>query len=102
MTPPEFILARVAEQRDCCDGTGEYSACSDLSDFAESSLAAFRAIVEIHATEHGEDGYCRSCLTDRAGWRDEWCPDMFPCETIRALASVWSDHPDYNPEWKVS
>ena len=24
----------------------------------------------------------------------------WPCPQIRALAAVWSDHPDYRPEWK--
>jgi hypothetical protein len=23
------------------------------------------------------------------------------CETLRALAAVWSNHPDYNPDWAV-
>ena len=24
----------------------------------------------------------------------------YPCDTARLLASVYSDHPDYRPEWK--
>jgi len=24
----------------------------------------------------------------------------WPCETLRALAAVYSDHPDYDPAWK--
>jgi hypothetical protein len=33
------------------------------------------------------------------------CPDgviegAYPCDTARLLAAVYSDHPDYRPEWK--
>ena len=30
----------------------------------------------------------------------DWDPERWPCATVRALAAVWSDHPDYRPEWK--
>ncbi|MFE3081821.1 DUF6221 family protein [Nocardia tengchongensis] len=37
---------------------------------------------------------CVECTGDSA-------PVLWPCEEIRALAAVWSDHPDYRPEWAV-
>ena len=27
--------------------------------------------------------------------------EAFPCPTIRALAAIWSDHPDYDPDWRI-
>jgi hypothetical protein len=35
---------------------------------------------------------CRVCTRDRY-------PQSWPCATVRALAAVWSDHPDYQQEW---
>lgn len=25
---------------------------------------------------------------------------LYPCDTVRAFASAWSDHPDYREEWR--
>jgi hypothetical protein len=30
----------------------------------------------------------------------DWDPERWPCATVRALAVVYGDHPDYRPEWK--
>lgn len=49
-----------------------------------AQVAAMRRIVEWHATGHECTHYL---LTDE------------PCPTLRALASVWADHPDYSDEW---
>lgn len=27
--------------------------------------------------------------------------DMWPCDTLRALAAIWSDHADYDPDWRI-
>ena len=37
---------------------------------------------------------------------DPECPDdltsePWPCRTLRTLTGVWSDHPDYDPEWSL-
>lgn len=33
---------------------------------------------------------------------DTWqMATRWPCPDVRALAAVWSDHPDYDPEWKL-
>jgi hypothetical protein len=51
--------------------------------------AAKRRIIEAHPVEFWYGvGYC------------ETCPSDWPCPTMRALASVYSDHPDFNPAWK--
>lgn len=85
---------------------------------------AKRCIVELHAgqVEHvewfdapgaGRASVCPSC---RPAERTEWHPEvghagvrpegfvasyvMAPCPTLRALAAVYSDHPDYDPIWR--
>jgi hypothetical protein len=60
-------------------------------------VEAKRAILAEHAAL-GE-GYCPRCSQDEeqplpVGW---WVPA--PCPTMRALAGIWSDHPDYHQEW---
>jgi hypothetical protein len=30
------------------------------------------------------------------------CHSRYPCRTIRHLAAIWSDHPDYDQGWAVS
>lgn len=59
-----------------------------------------RRIVDIH---QGAGGYSNltaaSCLM--CGWVGEYDED-WPCETIKALALPYADHPDYQQEWKVA
>ena len=61
-------------------------------------VAAKRAILaeHLHVKTSGSPGFgCRICHQDRdygiygEGW----------CGTIRPVAAVFSDHPDYRPEW---
>ena len=54
-------------------------------------VAAGRAILALHPPKplrHVEADWCHVC---RTGW---------PCKEFRAIAAVYSDHPDYRPEWK--
>lgn len=56
-------------------------------------VAAMRAILADHADD---EGYCSRCWDG-----DSYAPAsrMFPCPTIRSLAAVWSDHPDFHRSW---
>jgi len=56
-------------------------------------VAAKRAILAEHQ-ESASGGYCELCYYGYGG-------GSWPCPTVRALASVYSDHPDYDPEWAV-
>ena len=43
-------------------------------------------------------GSCKAC--------SNYCPECrslvrWPCGTLRLIASIWSDHPDYLPEWSA-
>lgn len=79
-----------------------------------AECAAKRRIVELHRLAHDDDpAYyegrdwnrennglpspwyaCRSCAYEYSD-DDEW-----PCETLLALAAIYSDHEDYRPEWR--
>lgn len=76
-------------------------------------VAAKRAIVELHDRVHdcpvivptkdpsafaGNLGYVSTEHIDE----EDPDPDVTPCTTLRAVAAVWSDHPDYRPEWSVA
>ena len=62
-----------------------------------ADCAAKREIIEEHYSrmEEGQQG-CVLCghYTLDYGWEETG-----PCKTIRALAAVYNDHPDYQPEW---
>jgi hypothetical protein len=53
---------------------------------------AKRRIVGLHGVD--QDGYCACCVYDSGGL------DVWPCLTLRALAAIYADHPDYCGEWK--
>ncbi|MBY8881171.1 DUF6221 family protein [Actinacidiphila acidipaludis] len=42
---------------------------------------------------------CAECRVPEPGW-EHGVPAPFPCRTLRVLATVYSDHPDYQPDWK--
>jgi hypothetical protein len=94
----EFLLARIAEDE------AEAKPMAALEDddrggwaiaYAERVLAecaAKRAIIAEHEwrTVSGETG-CGLCNY----YRDYGWEEVGPCKTIRALAAVYKDHPDY-------
>ena len=121
MTLTEFLLARIAEDEElpgvateriyvCDDGHIEtpteqwddgsdrlpnhYNSWRSVYDPARvlAECAAKRAIVEVHEPFQSETRgeCCWICGPGGAPW---------PCETLRALAKVYADHPDYLPEW---
>ena len=123
MTLTEFLLARVAEDEAVARDAGErrglpYESPLYVVDdnyrhdqvgiYPERVLAeceAKRRIVGIHeldpievyswGTTGGGCGLCdHSCETGG----DTWGHD--PCETLKALALPYADHPDYRQEWK--
>ena len=75
-----------------------------------AECAAKRAIVE----EHGElywfsgargsepTGKCRICAENEESDYEGAPLVAWPCPTLRALASIWADHPAYEAEWRLS
>lgn len=60
-------------------------------------VAAKRAILAEHRIDPELlPGVCYRC---RYGVPAHWEPAAWPCPTLRALAAVWRDHPDYDPSW---
>lgn len=70
-------------------------------------VGAKRAVIAIHdPSRHPDDPssvrWCPVCITGRHGYPEEWGDDPYPCLTLRQLAAVWSDHPDYRQEWAAA
>ncbi|MFC7733428.1 DUF6221 family protein [Actinomadura keratinilytica] len=109
-TPPmddliEFLRARMSEDelvaKQCAaDGPWTAGAEPDRPPVDErvaaylSRLSLARALADIEAKreilrlhEGGDDGRCPTC------------PEESPCTTLRLLAEVYLDHPDYRREW---
>jgi hypothetical protein len=99
----DFVLARIAEkakEADLDENIGHISGRGYAQAMAE--CAAMRKIVELHAVtvervwENSWDGPAKQ-VDERSCAICGWVPDA--CDTIRALASAWSDHPDWREEW---
>lgn len=110
MTLTEFVEARITElevvARDALAPLGEgprrdfYSTVGPHGDdwglctfhvpparvFAECE--AKRRIVQLHGNDWNPRGKCATC--DEVG----------PCDTLRALALPYADHPDYDEAWR--
>ena len=103
ITIAEFLLARTAE--DEAEAQGHLGAEYYTEGLWPEAVAkrvlaecdAKRAIMDIH---RDRDGDCARC-SDYAWFAvlDGGEHEEFPCPTIRALATVYADHPDYQPEW---
>jgi hypothetical protein len=71
-----------------------------------------RALREVEAkrailAEHRWDdmGWCTRCQTPLPDAREDeekFAPVDWPCPTVRITFAVYSDHPDYQQEWKPS
>lgn len=62
-----------------------------------------RRIVGLHTVDHRDDrDICAECGPEEdVRFQVDHYDRGWPCPTLRALAAVWADHPDYQPAWKV-
>jgi hypothetical protein len=71
---------------------------------------AKRRILEIHGSQvqvirwvdedrNADDAARGHTWCTECGNVDDW-PVAWPCDTLRVLATVYADHPDYRPEWR--
>lgn len=100
----DFLLARLAEEE--ADLPSEVAESHyqtwHAADWYRANVVAKRAIAE----EHGElcwsqpTGWCRTCAENE--WPDyDGAPKVpWPCPTLRSLAAIYADHPDYRKEWR--
>jgi len=61
-----------------------------------AECAAKRAIVAEHVAYFE---VCAVCYDQDASSPGDFVMKAYPCDTLRALASVYADHPDYRSEW---
>ena len=75
-----------------------------------AECSAKRAIIELHHPfnhhgEHGDYAFCTACQWDHGS--DEPRTDMgiaeygHPCQTLRALATIYADHPGFQEAWRA-
>jgi len=115
MTLTDFLLARVEEDEAAArdGGSHNYGGVFARDNYGcllvqparvLAECAAKRAIIELHDAledkgwQSGKDHaylWCGSC-----GTLDD-APVPYPCETLETLATVYRDHPDYQPGWDV-
>ena len=105
MTLTEFLLARIVEDEGAAHAAlpgpwrwenigrpdGEHIA-RHAPDRVLAECAARRAIVEMHTGPH-------ECPTPESSCG--WCVDSDECDTCRAFALPYADHPDFDPAWSL-
>lgn len=64
-------------------------------------VEAKRSIVDDHMDDEGQ---CQRCLDSDGIWEEDGkviaYTQPYPCQTVRALAAAYSDHPDYREDWR--
>jgi hypothetical protein len=111
MTITEFLLARIEEDemrassgwsslRETRWDTDNYGRDFLTPSAVLAECKAKRAISELHTDRDGDCEQC-SCYGWFASTDGPHDYEEFPCPTLRALAAVYADHPDYLPEWAL-
>lgn len=89
MNVTEFLRARLGEEDDALPRDGGYER-------RRAELHAMRAILDLHQGASDVWGF-HGCLT---------CGNVadttagYPCPTVRELAAIYDDHPDYDTAWR--
>jgi uncharacterized protein DUF6221 len=110
VTIVEFLEARIADdERTPPEGDDPVAVGRWLRE-----VMAKRALTRLHAEIELTYWPNRICgggcmdvdvlpIRDPLGADCYWQPPAtFPCPTVRTLASVWADHPDYDQAWAVA
>lgn len=110
LTVTEFVTARLDGyeldlRQSRIEDMPEWWAPDDWSrERGLAQCAAMRKIVELHGPrERSTHGgiYCDICDAYEVS-EGLWVGgDLYPCDTIRAVASIWSYHPDFREEWSI-
>ena len=125
MTITEFLLARIVEDEAAATAAQSAASMAYFGDTVADAMlglaaseGADRVAVE-HFRRHNPDRVLAECEAKRRIVRkhrerpgvtgaDSAPPDRcstcrshrWPCGTLRELASVYADHPDYDPAWR--
>ena len=101
MTLIEFLLARIAEDEAAAGRGGwhngggvfandNYGCLLVQPDRVLAECEAKRSIIEMHDAMPAENVYCMTCDENH-----DW-----PCATLKTVAAVYADHPDFREEWR--
>lgn len=111
-----FVRARLSEREQGADEIHNTADCDlgRLQRYGECScgeparvrqqVAAARAILEEHEAVawglgHADDGYGDVSPACSACGKPEEYARAWPCDTVKALATIWGAHVDFKPEW---
>ena len=86
-----FIEARLDERE---RWVAEWAAGVRAGQMLLAEVAKDRAILALHRPGHGD--LCRIC--DPLAFLPAVM--AYPCQTVRLLAAIDADHPDFDPSWK--
>ena len=100
----EFLEARIEEDEERATSgwsrlgdtrweTNNYGQDHLTPAAVQAECAAKRGIIDMHLGD-GCLEYCRTCTKEHGGVAN-------PCPTIRHLATIYSDHPEYQQEWAI-
>ena len=97
MTLSEFLLARIAEDEHAAmvARPDEHSNVRDRSSVTTSFDAAGYAFVRAASGRVARDCSARRRIIEREG-----SGDLDDIPTLRDLAAVYADHPDYDDTWR--
>jgi Family of unknown function (DUF6221) len=97
-----FLKARLAEDE---AEAASFAGPPSLRERQRREAEAKRAILAAHPVRPVRNGTCQVCTDVEGTSYLSYLSDQHkvappPCPTLRALAAVYSDHPDYRQEWK--
>lgn len=119
MTIIEFLEARISQDEDHAHKLAETDRRPALSlantinhpQRLLAECAAKRAIISRHQPDRILENWywsqrkCAECGGTWHKWLNNYAPtDIGPeqgCATLRALAEIYADHPDYKGEWEL-
>lgn len=109
-TITDFLEARIAEDKEEAEHFLErYRQGEDISKRrwlrilreaeAKSVIVSKHEPVDYSGIGMESPNACQLCgvSTGMGDW--EWVENSFPCDTLKAVAAVYADHPDYEKEW---
>lgn len=101
----EFLKARLDEDEERLDAIDHIQAPAGHMARERREVEVKRRIVDDHepvilrggsgARYYETTRVCRSCEPPR-----QFPESAVPCQTLKLLASVYADHPDYRGEWR--
>lgn len=94
-----WCLAYPHDGREFAPGLIEHIARHDPAR-ALREVEAKRAVIELHGRAESHPHGCVVCslANESCGCVGTWA-EGWPCETIKRMAGVWHDHPDWRAEW---